>query len=472
MSRYAYAGGSPLALGAALGSGGEATVYAVRGNSAQAAKIYHQPTSVRAAKLRVMQAHPPRDPSADTEHPSIAWPLGLVFDSGGTPVGFLMPRFPGGAFRPLLEFYNPQARLDHAPGFTWAYLLRTAANLAAVVAALHAQGTVVGDLNESNLLVNRSALVTLIDCDSMQVTAPDGTVFRCPVGKPEYTPPELQGVDFSRVDRVPAHDLFGLAVLVSLLLLEGVHPFQGVWQGAGEPPTLEANIAAGRCPYVGAPDLRPPPYALPFTILPPAVQDLLRRCFGPGAFDPAVRPSAEEWKTTLAAAAADLVTCPINSQHRYSAHLAGDCPWCARMARFYLPDPFPLPGQESVRRVRPIRPALPRAGGAAGRVTSPPLLPGGGGRGAVLTPTPQWTPSTGVAVAGGGGACLGCVGALFVALFLLGALTDPRINRSADVIRDAATATARAAPLLPPSLTAMPEPPTRLTLTPGGRGVR
>ena len=59
------------------------------------------------------------------------------------------------------------------------------------------------------------------------------------------------------------------------------------------------------------------------------------------------------------------------------------------------------------------------------------------------------------AVAGGGGACLGCVGALFVALFLLGALTDPRINRSAESIRAAATATARAAPL-PPILTPLP----------------
>ena len=30
--------------------------------------------------------------------------------------------------------------------------------------------------------------VTLIDCDSMQVPGDGGAVFRCPVGKPEYTP--------------------------------------------------------------------------------------------------------------------------------------------------------------------------------------------------------------------------------------------------------------------------------------------
>src|SRR5205814_1625917 len=98
-------------------------------------------------------------------------------------------------------------------------------------------------------LVSNTALVTLIDCDSMQVPGEDGRVFRCPVGKPDYTPPELQSQDFSTVDRAPSADDFGLAVLVFLLLMEGVHPFQGVWLGTGDPPALEDNIAAGRCPY-------------------------------------------------------------------------------------------------------------------------------------------------------------------------------------------------------------------------------
>ena len=57
--------------------------------------------------------------------------------------------------------------------------------------ALHERGYVVGDVNESNILVNRGALVTLIDTDSFQVRSAE-QVYRCRVGKPEYTPPELQ----------------------------------------------------------------------------------------------------------------------------------------------------------------------------------------------------------------------------------------------------------------------------------------
>jgi alkylation response protein AidB-like acyl-CoA dehydrogenase len=47
---------------------------------------------------------------------------------------------------------------------------------------------VVGDLNESNVWVMPTAMITLIDCDSMQVPDRDlpGRVFRNAVGKPEF----------------------------------------------------------------------------------------------------------------------------------------------------------------------------------------------------------------------------------------------------------------------------------------------
>src|SRR5579859_883983 len=366
MKTYYRGRSGVLQLGAELGAGGEATVYGLAGDPSLAAKIYRAPTGRRAAKLRAMLANPPHDPTAGTGHSSIAWPRELVCDEYETPIGFLMPRLDLRTHWPVLVLYNPQARLEEVPGFTWEYLLRTGANLASVVAALHAQGYVVGDLNESNLLVSNAALVTLLDCDSLQVPSPAGPVFRCPVGKPEYTPPELQGRDFATVDRAPAHDNFGLAVLIFLLLMEGVHPFMGVWPGAGNPPTLEANIAAGRCPYLEAAAIPPPPYALPFTTLPPPVQALLRRCFGPGHHDPAQRPGPAEWRDALEAAAAQLVTCPANRQHRYSAHLGADCPWCARMRRLHIPDPFPLPGAGPPARGPGRRGAAGRAVAAGG----------------------------------------------------------------------------------------------------------
>lgn len=183
----------------------------------------------------------------------------------------------------------------------------------------------------------------------------DGHVYRCPVGKVEYTPPELQVLDYKDVDRRPEHDAFGLAVLVFLLLMEGVHPFASVWTGGGEPPLLAEQIRRGRCPYVGNAGLRPPPFAPPFAMLPSLAQELFRRCFGPGLRAPAMRPTPREWQDALAAVERQLATCASNPRHRYSSHLGRECPWCARIARG-IPDSFPQPGQQQPLPATPFTP--------------------------------------------------------------------------------------------------------------------
>ena len=201
---------------------------------------------------------------------------------------------------PLLKLYNPQDRLRTAPDFTWRYLLSTASNLASVVHALHAGTYVVGDLNESNVMVAPTALVTMVDCDSMQVPNPAGGVFRCPVGKSEYTAPELQGVDFHTVDRSPQHDNFALAVLIFMLLMEGIHPFDGVWSGPDPVPSREQRIRQGLWPYGGTQrQISPPPHALPFAILPDKMRDLMVRCFVDGQAAPSSRPLAQQWHQAL-----------------------------------------------------------------------------------------------------------------------------------------------------------------------------
>ena len=53
--------------------------------------------------------------------------------------------------------------------------------------------------NESNILVTDTALVTLVDTDSFQVREPhNGGVYRCPVGKPEFTPLNSRAALFHR----------------------------------------------------------------------------------------------------------------------------------------------------------------------------------------------------------------------------------------------------------------------------------
>lgn len=335
---YRGARNRPLTLGPLIGHGGEANVYAAGKAGKWVAKLYHDPTPERAAKLRQMIANPPADPSSAAGHISIAWPAELITDTNRQVAGFLMPAVDQRASVPSFRLYNPRDRLATWPGFGWEYLLRAAANLAGVVRALHARGYVIGDLNESNILVTNTALVTLVDCDSMQVPAGGAGLFRCTVGKAEYTPPELQGHRFAGVTRTTEQDAFGLAVLVHLLLMEGVHPYQGVWRGAGA-PTVAEHIRAGRCALVPGSGLMPPPYTLSFETMPPQIRALMLRCFGDGQRNPAARPSAAEWQRALGEAARKLARCKANKQHVHGRHLT-TCPWCSRIARG-LPDPFP-----------------------------------------------------------------------------------------------------------------------------------
>jgi len=232
-----------LDLGAPLGVGGEARVYTLVNSVAMCAKIYHDPTPAQARKLAAMLANPPDDPMSSQGLISIAWPVDTLHvpDINGNFVGFLMPRATN--MRPLFKVYNPVTRRKETPLFNYEYLHRAGRNIAAAVRGIHRRGYVIGDINESNVLIDpNTALVTLVDTDSFQVSdATDGAIYRCRVAKPEYTPPELQNTNFRLVDRRPEHDLFGLAILIFQLLMEGAHPFSGIYQGAAALPAAHCR---------------------------------------------------------------------------------------------------------------------------------------------------------------------------------------------------------------------------------------
>ncbi|MGF1492687.1 MAG: DNA-binding protein [Microcoleaceae cyanobacterium] len=346
-----------------IGSGGEGRIFPVEGDDSLVAKIYHKLTDEDADKLTVMYNHPPASINAIPGFPSIAWPVDLVrsTDQRRRIVGFLMPRVHQAL--PIHTFYTPKTRRERKPLFNYLYLHRTARNLAASVADLHASGYVIGDVNESNILVTDTALVTLVDTDSFQVRDPDTEVlYRCPVGKPEFTPPELQGLTFRNLDRTPEQDCFGLAVLIFQLLMEGTHPFSGVYQDRGDPPSIEGRIKSGhfvygqqRVPY------KPMPLAPNFEILSPDLQDLFVQCFEVGHRDSSARPAARDWLVALKQAESALVTCETYSQHRYGDHL-DTCPWCDRTAQLNGRDPFP--SREAIREGRHLQPIVrkPRRG--------------------------------------------------------------------------------------------------------------
>ncbi|MDA8145387.1 MAG: protein kinase [Thermaerobacter sp.] len=356
-SSYGYVfskAGRRLPVGQRIAEGGEGTVYRVADQATVCIKIFHRKEledKEREEKLRAMVEHPPEDPMARQGHCSIAWPREQIFADAAKKrfLGFLMPLVPRGAL-PALACMQPEDRNRRLAEFNFKYLVQASRNLAAAMAAVHQVDCVVGDLNESNVMVHPKALITVIDCDSLQVRR-NGRVWRCQVAKREYLAPELQGQDLAAVDRTEASDSFALAVMIFQLLMQGFHPFMGVWRGQGEAPSLADRIRDHLYAYQGG-SLKPPPAAPALEILPPAVRQAFGQAFA-GA--PQDRPTPKDWMRLMDDMFGKLQVCPRESQHVYGTHQA-HCPWC-RMAQegrqFFAPAP--------VRQV-----ALPPAGQAAG----------------------------------------------------------------------------------------------------------
>ena len=297
------AAGRPVALGNRLASGGEGAVYTLRDDAGFVAKVYHnQPTAQAVEKLAAM---------AGLATPALtavaAWPTGLLRDARTRqPAGFLMPRGTG----ELVQFlYNPAQRLKFFPRAGWKFQVRAAHNLAVAFEKVHQAGCLVGDVNESNALVSPDALVRLIDCDSFQVQA-NNRSYLCEVGKPYYTPPELQGKNFRGLTRTENHDRFGLAVLVYQLLFAGRHPYAGVYGGPGDPSfeqlIKEFRFAQG--PLAASWGMAPPPHTPTLADIPPALGTLFRRAFESGG-EAGTRPTPGEWHAALAQLEPEVATC-------------------------------------------------------------------------------------------------------------------------------------------------------------------
>ncbi|MEM1367466.1 MAG: hypothetical protein AAGG02_05480 [Cyanobacteria bacterium P01_H01_bin.15] len=371
-----------ITLGESLGKGGEGEIFAVVGQPELAAKIYYPRLArrERAEKLLAMMDAPPADATWGNNWIAIAWVQDILLDDKQF-VGFLMPRVAQGVL-PIFDFYNPSSRREHCPLFDYSYLIRTALNLSRIVRSIHAKGYIIGDLNGANILVSETALVSFVDTDSFQVQSGE-RIFRCPVGRAEFTPPELQGSKFSQENREPIHDYFGLGVLIFQLLMEGIHPFTGRYLGEDEVPPIGDRIKAGNFPYLPDSTLyKPLPSAPPFSMLDPELQSLFWRCFVEGHAHPERRPTPAEWQDGLYLAEQNLTQCDRNPQHYYCFQLEDHCPWCARAELFGGRDPFPPPSlvEAGTHLETPkAKPSMSRSAIASRRTlkrkTSPPAVP-------------------------------------------------------------------------------------------------
>jgi DNA-binding helix-hairpin-helix protein with protein kinase domain len=374
MKKYHTQHGEVVRLGAVIGQGGEGTVYQVVKNDSLVVKIYKdiskQPTETpqvyamrsrtvrkrQEQKILAMVANPPYDAMRSHGHVSIAWPTAAIYE-GKQFVGFCMPKVKGFT---VYEVLQPQTRSTKHPQWNHRTLYRLAHNMAKAVDALHRKGYVIGDVNFHNMLCQDNALVTLIDCDSMQVRDAQGQLYRCPVGMPEYTPRELQGADWTVVNRTVDHDCFGFAVILFQLLMQGFHPFAGRCLD----PRKEIEqvhvycITHGIFPYGDTTAFVPPNVAPAFALLPGIIQNNFRMAFT----QPSPRPSAASWAEIIHEVEKRLKVCAHNPLHYYPSD--GGCVVCAveqNAARI----------KEKLR----VTAAPPPLGSPPPRVTPPPPSP-------------------------------------------------------------------------------------------------
>lgn len=330
--------GREVHLEALIGQGGEGAVYGIRSSEDLVAKVYHRPlTAERAAKIQFMSSL-----SNGILNQVSAWPTGLLLaKSGRAPVGLLLPRVKNA--KDIHKLYSPKSRLTEFTRADWRFLVRACTNTARAFGAVHATGSIIGDINEGSVLVAPDATVKLIDCDSFQITD-QGKRYLCEVGVETFTPPELQGKNLRQTVRTVNHDSFGLAVMLFLLLFMGRHPFAGRFLGRGDMPIPKAIFELRFAYSAMRADVQMdrPPNTPALSIVGDEVAFLFERAFAKQMIGGG-RPEPQEWVQALVGLERNLVQCRTNPSHWH--HKAVACPWCpmeaATRAELF---PFVSPG--------------------------------------------------------------------------------------------------------------------------------
>ena len=309
-----------------LGAGGEGAVYKVGNN--HAAKVYHNYSRDKQAKIESMLADPPQINTSEG-HVHLAWPVDTLIGTGRSSsfTGFIMPLVGKGDDLHMIS--SPSTRRKERPMYTNYELHVIAYNIASIFRELHKKRYVVGDVNDRNVMINNHGITSIIDTDSFQV--PNRTssgYFRCGMATPEFIPPELHSVtSFRDIDRSVEHDLFGLGILLFKLLMQGFHPFTGVenmgWND------LSTRIQKGNFAFgTRQSPIAKPPKAPALDVLDPRLRKLFIDCFESGARNPVNRPDSKVWRDTVYDVLKDFKTCSVNKRHRYSSKQK-TCPWCA-----------------------------------------------------------------------------------------------------------------------------------------------
>ncbi len=306
-------------IGREIGRGGEGQVYTLKEDADEVGKIYYDNEDTEIQRQKVV--HFAAMNESELLREIAAWPTDYLVNNEGDCVGFTMDFLKG--WQPLFSSYQIRSRMRRFPDAGFSFLVRAARNLSACVHRVHEAGLVIGDLNESNTLIDGRAMVKLIDTDSFQVEI-DGYVLTCGVAKTELLAPELHNRSLDDFVRQPEHDLFSLAVLVFQILVLGRHPYVGR-QREGVEQTLETSIQRGDYAFSELRETQvDPPPGLGITWLPPNLKSMFERSF---STDKKARPSAQTWYDALHELEGQIVQCKTNPAHEYWKGVDA-CPWC------------------------------------------------------------------------------------------------------------------------------------------------
>lgn len=322
-----------------IGSGGEGIIYSVQNNPSIVAKIYKSPkiadpfqSDFLEQKLKIMLRYPVD--SMINGQLTVCWPLDILYDaSSGLFCGYMMPRVTTGA-KHLYSALRERERIQFFPQYTYKTSVIVAYNLACAIYHIHKTGYIIGDMNPSNIFVDRKGCITLIDCDSYTFRDPKTSrIYDTGVGIAEMLAPEYQGKKLSQVHLEKYGDYFSMAIHIFMLLRNNIHPFSGAANNSNG-NQIASNIRDGRCPFVRKGHFLSHVNAIPDErILPRHISNLFERAFSYSGECScskdvlAKRPTAKEWIVYLKEMIDNMDVCRKDTSHIYPNHLK-HCPWC------------------------------------------------------------------------------------------------------------------------------------------------
>ncbi|OJJ20267.1 hypothetical protein BKI52_17525 [marine bacterium AO1-C] len=294
-----------------LGQGGEGVVYKVKNHHLKGnyvAKIYHpqEQTPQRETKVKYLIDHKPEFSLSN----SVIFPEEPLYNEDQKFIGFLMKQTVNQVDITSLCSLKPSAKLDK----TWHYKyhrysklgthsrIRVCYNIARAFHQLHqTRQFVFVDIKPENIKLTYEGEVSLIDVDSVQIAEAKDLKFAAQKVTHEYSPAEINQLNFKSEHVPESWDRFSLAVVFYKILF-GLHPYTG----STLPPydqlvTNEQKIANGLFVHGHKKQsfkVIPTPHQN-FWLIPKRLQALFIQAFEDGHTNPSLRPSMQEWMTVL-----------------------------------------------------------------------------------------------------------------------------------------------------------------------------